>query len=87
MFKNLYQRDEKDGLKLIFKNPYTDPSLDEVERKFLKRVLFLFNKYRFRENDNKHFKDENDPDIPKYIEEHPDYLNVPLERSSKSSRR
>ena len=68
-----------------FKNPYTDSSLKNYEKTFLKKALFYFNKYNFLNNDSKHFTSENDPAIPRYILEHNEYLNVPLERASKST--
>ena len=48
LFNNLYQTDEKGNRLLIFKNPYDDPTLKQHERIFLKKVLFYFNKYRFK---------------------------------------
>ena len=87
LFENMYELDSKGQKTMKFKNPYTDSSLKEYERKFLKKALFYFNKYDFLRTDNKHFTSENDPDIPKYILEHNEYLNVPLERASTSTRR
>lgn len=87
LFENMYELDSKGQKTMKFKNPYTDSSLKEYERKFLKKALFYFNKYNFLRTDNKHFTSENDPDIPKYILEHNEYLNVPLERASTSTRR
>lgn len=87
LFENLFELDDRGNKTMKFKNPYTDPSLKDYERKFLKKALFYFNKYNFLKTDNKHFISENDPDIPKYILEHNEYLNVPLERASNSTRR
>lgn len=87
LFENMYERDSLGNKTMKFKNPYTDPSLKDYERKFLKKALFYFNKYNFLNTDNKHFISENDPNIPKYILEHNEYLNVPLERASKATRR
>jgi hypothetical protein len=87
LFKNLFELDNKGNKTMKFKNPYTDSSLKDYERKFLKKALFYFNKYNFLKTDNKHFISENDPNIPKYILEHNEYLNVPLERASNSTRR
>ena len=87
LFTNLFQTDSKGNRILVFKDPYTDISLEDYERKFLKKVLFLFNKYRFKDEDNKHFTSEDDPEIPKYILSHGDYLNVPLMRASSSTHR
>lgn len=87
LFNNLYELDSKGNKTMRFKNPYTDSSLKEYERIFLKKALFYFNKYNFLNTDNKHFTSENDPNIPQYILEHNEYLNVPLERASNSTRR
>jgi len=43
----MYELDERGDKTMHFKNPYTDPSLKEYERKFLKKALFYFNKYNF----------------------------------------
>ena len=87
LYNNLYELDSKGNKTMRFKNPYTDSSLKDYERTFLKKALFYFNKYNFLKTDNKHFISENDPAIPQYILEHNEYLNVPLERASTSSRR
>lgn len=87
LFMNLYQTNNSGKRIFRFKNPYTDNTLKDYEKKFLKKVLFYLNKYNFRNKDYKNFKSENDPDIPKYIESHQEYLNVPLERASNSTRR
>lgn len=87
LFTNLYQTDSKGKRMLVFKNPYTDPSLKDYERTFLKKALFYFNKYRFKDEDNKNFSSWDDPEIPKYILSHGDYLNVPLKRASEATHR
>lgn len=87
LFDNLYQTDSQGKRMLVFKNPYTDNSLKDYEKTFLKKALFYFNKYRFRDNDNKNFKSWDDPEIPKYILSHGDYLNVPLKRASSATHR
>ena len=87
LFNNLYELDSKGNKTMRFKNPYTDSSLKDYERTFLKKALFYFNKYNFLNTDNKHFTSENDPNIPQYILEHNEYLNVPLERASNATRR
>ena len=87
LFNNLYELDSKGNKTMRFKNPYTDSSLKDYERIFLKKALFYFNKYNFLNTDNKHFVSENDPNIPQYILEHNEYLNVPLERASTATRR
>ena len=87
LFNNLYQTDSKGKRILVFKNPYDDPTLKDYERTFLKKALFYFNKYRFRDNDNKKFTSWNDPEIPEYIKTHGEYLNVPLKRASNATHR
>lgn len=87
LFNNLFETDNKGDRILTFKNPYTDNTLKDYERVFLKKALFYFNKYRFRDNDNKNFISPDDPEIPKYIQTHGDYLNVPLKRASKATHR
>ena len=94
LFDNLYQRDSEGNKLMLFKNPYINEGdtyyLSNPERKFLKKALFLFNKYNFKNRDKKGFTSENDPKIAEYIENSADgeqYLWVPLERASKSSRR
>lgn len=87
LFNNLYELDSKGNKTMRFKNPYTDSSLKDYEKIFLKKALFYFNKYNFLNTDNKHFISENDPNIPQYILEHNEYLNVPLERASNATRR
>jgi hypothetical protein len=70
----------------LFKNPYEQGNgLDEADRKFLKRALFIINKIRFIANDFE-YKDENDPKLQKFIESHYDqYFFVPLEKASTST--
>ena len=94
LFDNLYQRDSEGNKLMLFKNPYINEGdtyyLSNAERKFLKKALFLFNKYNFKNRDKKGFISENDPKIAEYIENSADgeqYLWVPLERASRSSRR
>jgi hypothetical protein len=57
---------------MLFKNPYINEGdtyyLSNPERKFLKKALFLFNKYNFKGRDKKGFTNENDPRIAEYIE-------------------
>ena len=83
VFSNLFQNSENE---LLFKNPYEQGNgLDEADRKFLKRALFIINKIRFIANDFE-YKDENDPKLQKFIESHYDqYFFVPLEKASTST--
>lgn len=93
LFDNLYQVDEKGNRLLIFKNPYDNTNdLKPHERKFLKKALFYLNKVKTAKSPNAKvlFKDENDPEIDKYIRHDSNgekYLWVPLMRASKASER
>ena len=83
VFQHLYQ--EKEG-ELFFKNPYDSTSdLGDDDRKFLKKALFEINRLRFKEN-NFSYKSENDKGIQSFIKNNPQYLWVPLERASSSTR-
>lgn len=76
---------EKDG-ELFFKNPYDNSEdLDEDDRKFLKKVLFEINKLRFKDN-NFSYKSEDDKSLLSFIKNNPQYLWVPLEKASSSTR-
>lgn len=85
LFNHLFQTDEKGQRIMVFRNPYTDSDLKPHERIFLKKALFFFNKYNFKEKQK--FKSWDDPKIADYIVKHIEYLNVPLKRASKSTRR
>lgn len=95
LFKNLYQTDS-DGNKIMkFKNPYINQGdnryLTPVERKFLKKALFEFNRIRLiKRKDVQNFTSYEDPKIAEYISNNPNgeqYLWVPLKRASKTSQR
>lgn len=80
-FSNLYDMET-----MTFKNPYdTSNNLTEPERDLLKTVLYQIAKV----SDYKDFKFDfsNEAAIAKYIETHPWYLFVPLERASKATAR
>lgn len=83
VFRHLYK--EKDG-ELFFKNPYDNSEdLDEDDRKFLKKALFEINKLRFKDN-NFSYKSEDDKSLLSFIKNNPQYLWVPLEKASSSTR-
>ena len=83
VFSNMFVEDAED---LIFKNPYTDGSLNDSEKAFLKKVLFEINKVRF-DKQNFPFKDENSKELISFINNHSDrYFLVPLEKASESTR-
>lgn len=82
---NYFDRLFQEGLEhdLCFKNPYnTNNDLTDVERKFLKKVLFYINKVRYGQNSLK-----SDEEMLRFIGNNPSYLNVPLEKASKTTRR
>ena len=83
VFQNLFRESKEE---LMFINPY-DPTcgLQPEEQKFLKRVLFIIAKIRFKDK-NFNFKDENAPGIQDFINRHsPQYFFVPLEKASQST--
>jgi hypothetical protein len=87
-FDNLYQ--EVDGKRnMYFKNPYTDITLQPHEAKLLKQALFTLAKIRQRmfPTIKFDFKSYTDPEIAEWIEENQWYLEVPLTKASKSSKR
>lgn len=67
---------------LIFKNPY-DQNADLLphERKFLKKALFYINKIRLGET-----RLRSDAEMEEFIEKKPEYLNVPLEKASSTTK-
>jgi hypothetical protein len=71
----------------MFKNPFdSNAVLDNDDRIFLKKVLFIINRTRFGKR-NFPFKDENDPDFEKFIEtKGAQALFVPLEKASASTK-
>lgn len=80
-FSNLYNIDT-----MTFKNPYdTSNNLKQHERELLKKVLYqiaqITTKGRLK------ISPYNSSEMIKYIEDHPDYLWVPLERASKATSR
>lgn len=88
-FKNLFQ--EIDGKRIMkFRNPYTDSTLKPHEREFLKKVLFTLATVRQKMFPTKvkfQFKDYNDEKLKQFAENTPWYLDVPLMRASKATKR
>lgn len=79
-YRNLYDPEKE----FSFKNPYDmSNDLKDYERKLLKKILFAI----YRINGGDQFRDENDSNINKYIQEHPHYLWVPMEKASKATQR
>ena len=82
-YSNLYNTTDE---LMSFKNPYDmSNDLKQHERELLKQVLFQIDK--INKNGNSKFSSANDPNIAKYIESHPEYLWVPLERASDATKR
>lgn len=83
VFTNMFVEDSDD---LIFKNPYTDGSLSDDERSFLKKMLFEINKVRFSKQ-NFPYKDENSKELLSFIDINSNrYFLVPLEKASESTK-
>lgn len=84
-FKNLYEYNPTTGENtFVFKNPYDmSNNLNAAERKLLKHVLFQLT--RINTNGNFDIAESNDDAIKRYIETHPEYLWVPLEKASSAS--
>lgn len=80
-FNNLYEKET-----LTFKNPYDmSNNLKTHERELLKVVLFQIAKITTKNNFSLSLYD--DAAIAKYIESHPEYLWIPLEKASKATGR
>ena len=73
---------------MIFKNPFTDSSLNAEEALFLKHAIFEFAKIRHDINYKKSFKSIEDPEFRKALEEdNKRLLWVPLMRASRATSR
>lgn len=80
-FSNLYDKET-----MTFKNPYDiSNNLTKQERELLKKALYQIAKITTKGNFN--ISPYNDQEMSKYIENHPDYLWVPLEKASKATSR
>ena len=88
-FNNLFERDNSTNtIQMVFKNPFTDTSLNSEEILFLKRAIFEFAKIRHDINYKKSFKSIEDPEFRKSLEEdNKRLLWVPLMRASKATSR
>lgn len=90
VFSNLFE--EIDGKKTMrFKNPYTDSTLNEHEKRFLKQVLFTIAKVRQKMFPRLKFDFTSAFDVKlKEFVENPEngwYLEVPLTKANLASRR
>lgn len=90
VYRNMFDRDENGKLTMYFKNPYIreeDPYyLTNPERKFLKKAIFLFNKYT---TENFQFDSDTDPEFIEAVKNggiHSRYLRVPLQRAASDTK-
>lgn len=82
-YSNFFDPDEE---LFSFKNPYDlSNDLKPHERELLKEVLYRIDK--INRNGNSKFSSANDPKIKAWINNHPEYLWVPLERASEATRK
>lgn len=89
-FDNLYERDLNGEKTLRFKNPYDmSVNLEDYERDFLKDILYEMNKIRHEmKGMTWEYTGVNDKDlIDKVNKGELGYLNVPLKKASKTTRR
>lgn len=86
-YDNMFEKDVRTGKNtMVFKNPYdTSNNLTEPERNLLKQVLFQI--AMINHNGNFNFSSPTDSRLKEYIEKHPEYLWVPLERASRATSR
>lgn len=91
-FNNLYVRGDKNERLNIFKNPYDNNEyLQQFERTFLKKALFIFAKYRYMNQGLKFSFNMSDIDTPAYKEfidkNQAWYFTTPLKKASDPTRR
>lgn len=84
-FKNMLVYDPETGDNtFVFKNPYDDSTdLNSAERKLLKHILYTLTYINY--NGNLDMAEYDDAAIKAYIEKHPEYLWVPLEKASSAT--
>lgn len=92
VFRKLFDVDENGNKIMRFRNPFTDPTLKDHERKLIKQVAFTLAQVRSKMFPNNKdalftFKSWNDPGIQEFIEKQNWYLEVPLMRASKATAR
>ena len=88
LFQNLFEKDENNQRTMRFKNPFTDGSLDEAERKFLKNALYQFYLLRNKGKDVLGLGGPDTEEVAKHIAKPTGYkyLWCPLMRASSSTR-
>ena len=78
LYKNMYREEALKNGDLVFKNPWTDPTLQPEEAEYLKYVLQQINKNRFGSKSDEYIENLRKED--KY-----DYFKVPLCKGDNSS--
>lgn len=86
IYKNLYELDDQGQKTMRFKNPFTDPSLNEAEKTFLKKTLWSFYLIRNNFTDVKKLEGPNSEEFQKFVFNHADMLWVPLCRADSSTK-
>lgn len=93
-FNDLYRKDRNGNRTLRLLNPYDENDMAQikthrgVKQQFLKKILFEFAKIRYPMRGIKfNFTSESDPALQRFIENHGDYFDIPLEKASISTRR
>ena len=89
LYDDLFERDENNKRTMTFKNPWTDTSLKEHQKVFLKKALFQFYIIRNNNQNPLGFKDYDDPEIPNFIAKREGgykYLWCPLMRASDATK-
>lgn len=84
IFQNLYELDDDGNRTMRFKNPYTDPSLNESERQFIKKVTYQLYLIRNGFEDVKELGGYDKTE--QFMHDHPDFLWVPLCRAESSTK-
>lgn len=86
-YDNMFEKDIHTGKNtMVFKNPYDmSNDLTSPERELLKQVLYQI--AMINHNGNFSYSSPNDSRLADYVQKHPEYLWVPLERASRATSR
>lgn len=86
-YDNMFEKDIHTGKNtMVFKNPYDmSNDLTSPERELLKQVLYQI--AMINHNGNFSYSSPNDSRLSDYVQKHPEYLWVPLERASRATSR
>lgn len=88
LYDNMILRDPKTGTinsMLMVKNPWTDNSLSNAEKKFLKKCLLEWNKHRYP-NDLKNITDEESPLLKTLLENKEKAFWIPVVNATTAAR-